>query len=85
MKDYLINDYIKKLTIEDITNFAKKKNINISKNDALILYTYAKSHYSDFLKGNDTLLIKELREKLSPNGFKDSYKLYLEYKIKYLK
>ena len=83
--EYLIKEYIKKMTIDDIKNFAIKKNINISDSDSLILYTYAKNHYEDFLNGKDDILIKELKEKLSPNTFKEAYKLYLEYKIKYLK
>lgn len=82
--EYLIKEYIKKLTVNDIKKYAKTKNILISDNDALILYTYAKNHYEDFLNGNDEYLIKELKEKLSPDVFKATYKLYLEYKIKYL-
>lgn len=83
--EYLINEYIKKLTIEDIKKYAKKKNINITDSDAVIIYTYTKKYYQDVLNGNDKLLIKELKERLSPNTFKEAYKLYLEYKIKYLK
>jgi hypothetical protein len=82
--EYLIKEYIKKITVDDIKEFAKKKNISITDTDAIILYTYAKNHYQDFLNGNDTNLIWELKEKLSPNAFKEAYKLYLEYKIKYL-
>lgn len=82
--EYFIKEYIKKLTVDDIKKFANKKNISISDSDALILYTYAKNHYEDALNGNDEQLIRELKEKLSPNVFKEAYKLYLEYKIKYL-
>ena len=82
--EYLIKEYIKKLTVNDIKKYAKKKNIEISDNDALILYTYAKNHYEDFFNGNDDLLIKELKDKLSNSVFREAYKLYLEYKIKYL-
>lgn len=81
---YLISEYIKKLEVIDIKNFAKKKNISITDTDAIILYTYAKQYYEDFLNGNDEKVIKELKEKLCPNTFKEAYKLYLEYKIKYL-
>ena len=84
MQEYLIKEYIKKLTVKDIKNYAKKKNIDISDSDALILFTYIKNHYEEAFSGNDLHLIKELKEKLSPNVFKESYKLYLEYKIKYL-
>ena len=82
--DYIIKEYIKKLEISDIKNFAKRKNIIITDTDAIILYTYAKKYYQEIIKGNDKDIIKELREKLSPNTFKEAYKLYLEYKIKYL-
>ena len=84
MNEYLIKEYIKKLEIDDIKKFAKKKNISITDTDAIILYTYAKNHYQEILDGNDKLVIKELRNKLNSNTFKECYKLYLEYKIKYL-
>ena len=69
--------------MDDIYNFANKKGINIPNSDALILYTYAKKYYQEFLN-NPEKIIKELKNKLSPNTFKEAYKLYLEYKIKYL-
>ena len=84
MQEYLIKEYIKKLNIDDIINFAKKKNIDLSYNDATILYTYAKKYYQEFLNGNEESIIKELKSKLSPNTFREAYKLYLKYKIKYL-
>lgn len=83
--EYLIKEYIKKMSLEDIKTFAKKKNIIITDTDAIILYTYAKNHYQEIMEGNDDKIIKELKNKLSPNCFKEAYKLYLEYKIKYLK
>ena len=83
--NYLIKDYIKKLTIDDIKKFAKTKNINISDTDAIILYTYAKNNYEEIINGNDQDIIKELRKKLSPDTFKEVYKLYLEYKVRYIK
>jgi len=85
MNEYLIKEFLKKLTVNDIKKYAIEKNIFITDTDAIILYTYAKNHYQDFLKGNDELLIKELKNKLSSNAFKEAYKLYLQYKIKYLK
>ena len=85
MQEYLIKEYLKKITIDDIKNFAIKKNIIISDSEALTLFNYAKNNYQEFLNGNDEKIIKELKEKLNPYIFKVAYKLYLEYKIKYLK
>ena len=81
----LIIDYINKLTVNDLLKYAKKKDISISYSDALIVYQYIKNNYHDFLSGNDSSLIKEIKNKIDSNTFKDIYKLYLEYKIKYLK
>lgn len=83
MKDYLIIEYIKKLSVEDIKNYAKIKNINISDSDSIILYTYIKNHYQELLN-NDSKIIKEIKNQINPDTFKEVYKLYLEYKIKYL-
>ena len=83
--EYLIKEYIKKLEVNDIKKFAKKNNINITDTDAIILYTYAKKYYQEIINGNDKEIISEIKEKLSSNTFKECYKLYLEYKIKYLK
>lgn len=82
--EYLIIEYIKKMEVNDIKKFAKRKNITISDTDAVILYTYARKYYQEFINGNPEKIINELKEKLSPNTFKEAYKLYLEYKIKYL-
>ena len=83
MKDYLIIEYVKKLTVDDVKNFAKLKNINISDSEAIILYNYIKNHYQELLN-NDSKIIKEIKDQINPNTFKEVYKLYLEYKIKYL-
>ena len=85
MQEYLISEYIKKLSVLDIINFGKKKNIEIPHSDAIILYSYAKKYYKEFINNNPQDIIKELKDKLSPNVFKEAYKLYLEAKIKYLK
>ena len=83
--EYLIKEYLKKLEVDDIKKFAIKNNIKIADTETIILYTYAKKYYQDFINGNDKEIIKELKNKLSSNTFKEVYKLYLEYKIKYLK
>ena len=84
MKDYIISEYIKKMSVNDIIDFANKKGFNIPYSDAMILYSY-KNDYQEFINGKEDKIIKGLKEKLSPNTFKEAYKLYLETKIKYLK
>ncbi len=85
MNEYLISEYIKKMTTQDIINFGNKKNITIPLSDATILLSYAKKYYKDFLNNKEQEIIKELKHELSPSIYKDLYKLYIEYKIKYQK
>ena len=85
MQKYLISEYIKKLSVNDIIDFAHKKGFDIPYSDAVILYSYAKKYYQEFIDKNPQNIIKELKDKLSPDTFKGAYKLYLEAKIKYLK
>ncbi len=84
MYDYLIGEYIKGLTVDDILNYAKKKNYTINRNDAIILHSYAKKYYKTFLNGDPSDILKEIKSKIHPDTYKEAYKLYIEYKIKYL-
>ena len=84
MYEFLINEYIKKMTINDIINYGLKENIKISDNDAYILLEYAKKHYKTFIHGDPTSLLKELKRKLEPNTYKEAYRLYIINKNKYL-
>ena len=84
MYEYLIGEYIKKMTLDDIFSYAKKNNLEISECDAIILLSYAKRYYKEFINGNPTLLLKEIKEKIKPETYKIAYKLYIEAKIKYL-
>lgn len=85
MNEYIIGEYIKKLNINDILNYAKKENITISENDATILYSYAKKYYKEFLGGNPNKILKEIRDKINPITYKELYKIYIKYKMKYIK
>ncbi len=83
MKEYLIREYINKLTIDDILNYAHKNNLTINENDAIILYNYAKKYYKDFINGNPKDILKEIKSKINPETYKQAYKLYIENKMKY--
>ena len=85
MQEYLIGEYIKKMTVKDIIQYAQKNNVLIDECDATILLIYAKKYYKDFISGNPTEIIRELKNKLSVNTFKEAYKMYIEAKMKYLK
>lgn len=84
MYEYLIGEYIKKLTIQDIFDYANKNNLSISESDAVILLSYAKRYYKEFISGDPYPIIKEIKQKISPETYKVAYKLYIDMKMKYL-
>lgn len=84
MYEYLIGEYIKKMTIEDIFNYAKKNNVKVSECDAIILLSYAKKYYKEFISGDPSNILKEIKSKISPDTYKIAYKMYIEAKMKYL-
>ena len=85
MYEYLIGEYIKKMNVDDILLYAKNNNLKLSYSDAIILHSYAKKYYKDFISGNPTNILKEIKEKIDPETYKQAYKLYIENKMKYLK
>ncbi len=85
MQEFLIGEYIRKLSIDDILDYAKNNNLTISYNDAVILQSYAKKYYKEFISGNPYEILKEIKTKINPQTYKEAYKLYIENKMKYLK
>ena len=79
MNNYIIQKYIEKLTKQDIINYTKKQNINLTQKEIDIIYYYIKNKYKDFLNGNHETILKELKQKVSPK----TYKILEEYYKKY--
>ena len=84
MYEYLISEYVKNISTQDIINFGLTKNIEISLNDAKILLHYVVNNYKDLISDNNESIIKEIKRKIDPITFDKVYKIYLEYRNKYL-
>ena len=84
MQEYFIREYIKKLKVDDILDYAKKNNYNITYSDATILLSYAKKYYREFISGDPSSILKEIKSKINPDTYKIAYKMYIEAKLKYL-
>ena len=76
MYEIVIRDYINKLTEEKIMEYGKKKNIDISFEDAKVLYMYAKNYWRDFYKDYPKDLINEIKEKIDKTTFTKLLKIY---------
>ncbi len=78
--NYLLKEYIKKITEEDIYNFALKEGINLLDHETKIIYMYLKNYWNVFLNEDATFLFEELKEKLEPKTYNKIIDLFNKYK-----
>lgn len=78
--NYLIKEYIKKITEEDIYNFALKEGITLLNHETKIIYVYIKNYWNVFLNEDPTFLFEELKEKLESKTYDKIVELYNKYK-----
>ena len=80
--EFLIREYVNKLTEQNIREFANKNGINPPDEEIKIIYLYIKNYWQVFYKGNAKDLFAELQEKLSPSTYDMAIKLFNKYKSK---
>lgn len=81
MNLFFIERYIKKITKEDIYNYALSQEITLSSKELDILYHYLKNYYKEFLlnKESQPIILKEIQSQITPktaNKLEELYQLY---------
>lgn len=84
MYEYLISQYVKKISVNDIINFGIKNNIDVSTCDAKVLLHYLINNYKELISDNPNNILKEIKRKIDPQTYDKAYKLYLNYRNQYL-
>lgn len=84
MYEYLIGEYARKVSVNDIINFGLKNDITISLNDAEVLKHYLVNNYRELISDNPNNILKEIKKKIDSNTYDKAYQLYLIYRNKYL-
>ena len=79
----LIVNYINKVDINTINDFAIKNNIFLNKKELDIIYDILKNRYEEVLYGDDSKVRKYLKENLSLDNYERIINLFDEYKEKY--
>ncbi len=78
-----IKIHIHELTPNDLEEFAKKKNIQFTNDELIIIYQFIQYRYQDLLDEN-IKVFEEIKGKVNPTLYKQLLHLYIEYKQKYL-
>ena len=72
-----------RITKEDIDNFAKSKEINLSEQELNFTYEFVKKNYQSFLKNPALFNIDRYKDNYSPENFRKISKVFNEYFQKY--
>jgi len=78
----LIKNYIDKLTIDKLNEFALKNNINLSNSELEYLLNLTKNNFEDILVNEDKYL-KLVKNNINNEAYIKIKELYLYYKNKY--
>lgn len=78
MKEKIIKSYIKSISKDDIMNYAKKNNINLTNKELDIIYFEIKNNYNAIIN-NPNEALYNIKSKVSSNTYDKLYELYTIY------
>lgn len=81
----LISRYMNKITIDDVNNFAIKKNIILSDAELEFIYVFIKKNWNQILSNPGSLDIDRYKKKFSEENFLKIKNIINEYYSKYHK
>ena len=83
MNDFLIKNYISRLKLDDIDNFAKKHGIELNEEELKLIEQHIRKDWHTIIYGNPRPILDNLKTKLKNNEYKKIENLYAEFKNKY--
>lgn len=82
MNMYLVSDYVKRLTKEDVIKFSESQGIILEETELNTIYDYIKKDYKTILYGNARSVLDELKQKVKPLTYQKIETLYIKFKDK---
>jgi len=82
LKHY-IEKYVKKMSINDVYKFAKKNNVELTDNEANVIFDAIKEDWETLVFGNHNVILDKNKNKLSFDLYNKINELIIEYKNKY--
>ena len=80
MYEILIKEYIKRLSLKDINDFAIKKGIKLLDNEDKKIYNLIIKYWKDIYNGNTNEAFTKLKNEVSEDTYNNIINLYNEYK-----
>ena len=82
MYEMLIKEYIKRLSLKDINDFANKNNINLINDEDKKIYDLITKYWKDVYNGNPNEAFTILKNEVSEDTYNKVIDLYNKYKRK---
>lgn len=76
----IVSNYVNIMKKEDIINFAKKNNLNVTPSEIDFVYIFIKNNYQTILKNPKNFDITMYKDKFSPENYLFLEKLINKYK-----
>jgi len=83
MKERLINEYVNRMTLDDVNKFALQNGINLKDDELKIVYTYIKNDWRTICFGNPRGILDDLKSKIDINSYSKIESLYMFFKNRY--
>ena len=83
MIEKLINQYVNKLTLTEIKEFAKTNGIIINNDVAKLIYKYIKNDWHTIVYGNARPILDEIKKQIDLETYLKIETLYIDFKQKY--
>lgn len=81
----LIGNYVNKMTINDVNNFALSNNINLNNTELDIVYNTIKKNWYTLIYGDYTSIFNNIKDKFDTDTYKKIEELFFYFKNKYQK
>ena len=83
MQEFLIKNYISRLTTKDIDEFSKKHGIELKEQELKLIEQTVKKDWRTIIYGNPKPILDNLKTKLDNLQYQKIENLYIEFKQKY--
>ena len=83
MKERLISEYVNRMNIDDVRNFAIQNGVALSEDELIIVYNAAKTEWRTIVFGNPRPILDDLKTKINPTSYQKIESLYIFFKNKY--
>lgn len=84
MKEKLISEYVNRMTLSDVNNFAVQNGIYLKDDELNLIYNHVKNNWRTIVFGNPRGILDELKGKLDNNSYQKVESLYVYFKNRYL-